>query len=281
MNQQTETIIIPTESSVIIQGTIHSAKINLKGVLIYFHGGGLIYGHRNDLPDPYIQKITQTGYTLISIDYLLAPETKLDIIHKIITTSLTWLFDNTLAKIDKPIYFFGRSSGGYLALYQAAHHFNEQISGVISFYGYYTLNDASFLMPNRHYLKYPKVSHSLLEKSVKHQPIVVGSIDQRFPLYLVARQNGSWIDLLIPDNETASNYSLTADDVNSIDSLFLVASAKDPDVPVTQSRRMANMNSNSHLEIINSNEHDFDRTNIEGAGDKVYSHLIAWLSIHN
>lgn len=281
MNQHFETMQIPIESPVPIEASYYPAVLNEKGLLIYFHGGGLIYGQRDDLPELYLKKFSQAGYSLMTLDYPLAPEMKLDAILEIITLTLDWLFTHQFAKKDKPIYLFGRSAGGYLALYQAVKHFNKQIMGVVCFYGYYTLNDANFILPNRHYLKYPKVSSVVAEKIVSDGPIVSAPINQRFPLYMAARQTGNWIDWLLPNQATASDYSLTLEEIKSINCLFLTASTKDPDVPTSQSRRMANANINSQLELVNSTDHDFDRTDIDRLGDQIYDKLIEWLSKQN
>lgn len=281
MNQNVETIQIPIESPVSIEATYYPAIQGQNGLIIYFHGGGLIYGQKDDLPTLYLEKLTLAGYSLLTLDYPLAPETKLDAILQIITLSLDWLFIHPIAEKDKPVYFFGRSAGGYLALYQAVKYFAEKITGVICFYGYYTLNDANFTLPNRYYLKYPKVNSAIVKQLILNQPIVSAPISQRFPLYMAARQTGNWVDWLLPDHATASDYSLTLEDIKSINRLFLTASTKDPDVPARQSLRMAHANVNSQLVMVNSIDHDFDRTDVEGLGSQIYDKLIEWLAKQN
>ena len=54
------------------------ADIPQKAVILYFHGGGLVYGSREDLPDFHIETLTNAGFTIISFDYPLAPESKID-----------------------------------------------------------------------------------------------------------------------------------------------------------------------------------------------------------
>ena len=42
--------------------------------VFYLHGGGLVYGERDDLPAPYVRAFADAGYTLVCADYPLAPE---------------------------------------------------------------------------------------------------------------------------------------------------------------------------------------------------------------
>ena len=52
----------------------------VKAAIIYFHGGGLLYGRRKDLPRPHLNTLTQAGYAIIAFDYPLAPAAKLEMI---------------------------------------------------------------------------------------------------------------------------------------------------------------------------------------------------------
>ena len=44
-----------------------------KARILYFHGGGLLYGSREDLPMLHISRLTQAGYEILAFDYPLAP----------------------------------------------------------------------------------------------------------------------------------------------------------------------------------------------------------------
>lgn len=52
--------------------------VTTKAKIFYFHGGGLLYGFRKDLPEKHISVITQAGYEIISFDYPLAPAADLE-----------------------------------------------------------------------------------------------------------------------------------------------------------------------------------------------------------
>ena len=51
-----------------------------KACILYFHGGGLLYGTKTDLPDFHVKTLTEAGYQIIAFDYPLAPAAKLDLI---------------------------------------------------------------------------------------------------------------------------------------------------------------------------------------------------------
>src|SRR6516162_1669907 len=46
-------------------------------VIVWIHGGGLIFGSRTMLPADERDEFLRSGYIVVSIDYRLAPETKL------------------------------------------------------------------------------------------------------------------------------------------------------------------------------------------------------------
>ena len=51
----------------------HEDSVSPKAVLLYFHGGGLLYGNREDLPEKHLRTFTEKGYVLAAMDYPLAP----------------------------------------------------------------------------------------------------------------------------------------------------------------------------------------------------------------
>ena len=51
----------------------HEDSVSPKAVLLYFHGGGLLYGNREDLPEKHLRTFTQKGYVIAAMDHPLAP----------------------------------------------------------------------------------------------------------------------------------------------------------------------------------------------------------------
>ena len=89
-------------------------------VVVYFHGGGFIFGNRDEgLEDVLRDKLLTHHYAVVSADHRLAPETKLDEILKDVSDVVKWLQKNGAKQfqIDSTkIAVLGGSAGGYLAL---------------------------------------------------------------------------------------------------------------------------------------------------------------------
>lgn len=88
-------------------------------VVVYFHGGGFVFGNRDEgLEDVLRDKLLAHNYAVVSADYRLAPETKLDEILKDVSDVVIWLREkNEQFQIDiNKIAIVGGSAAGYLAL---------------------------------------------------------------------------------------------------------------------------------------------------------------------
>ncbi|MCR8969371.1 alpha/beta hydrolase [Facklamia sp. 7083-14-GEN3] len=245
-------------------------------MLIYLHGGGLIFGQREDLPSEYIELLNNKGYSILALDYLLAPESNLEQIINLLIKTLEWYQNEgyQLAEQSDPAYYlFGRSAGGYLALQLATKMSSEWLKAIINFYGYYKLNDANFIYPNPYHNKAAKVSKELVETFVQSNPISNGKQNERYLIYLYCRQVGNWIDFLTDD---PSKFSLTQEQIVQLPPLLLVHADKDPDVPIQQSKQLNKFANQSQLIEVASADHDFDRTNLI-KGREVYQQVIEWL----
>ncbi len=118
-----------------------TASNDARRIVFYLHGGGLVYGERDDLPSPYVRAITDAGSTLVCADYPLAPETALpDIVDALYETWRTEVA-GPIERGDCIDYLlFGRSAGAYLALLLAREirlrgQDLPQPAGIMSFYG--------------------------------------------------------------------------------------------------------------------------------------------------
>ena len=76
------TYTFQTNGGLSINADYYPAAKNEKNVtILYFHGGGLMYGQRQDLPDVYRRMFSDAGYNFLAFDYPLAPESSLADIH--------------------------------------------------------------------------------------------------------------------------------------------------------------------------------------------------------
>jgi acetyl esterase/lipase len=63
----------------------------IRPAILYIHGGALIMGNRSWLNPVQVQKYLGAGYTIISIDYRLAPQTKLNEIIDDVDEAYRWV----------------------------------------------------------------------------------------------------------------------------------------------------------------------------------------------
>ena len=91
----------------------------VRPVIVWIHGGALIMGHRDWIPSQIRELAEQKGYALVSIDYRLAPETKLPAIIDDIEAAFRWLAEDGARRFrldPNRIVVSGGSAGGYLTL---------------------------------------------------------------------------------------------------------------------------------------------------------------------
>ena len=249
---------ILTDSSPIIEASIYIPENTTKEAIIYLHGGGLVFGQRDDLPLAYIEAFTNAGHPVITLDYLLAPEVKLPTIlatlkqtlEKTIEILSSWGFSSDYA-------LMGRSAGSYLAALLIKEGFTPK--HLISFYGYYTLDVPAFRQPNPQYLVFPRVAPMEVEALIEQKPIVSGEMFKRYPIYLSGRQFGNWLPKILPSLRDVATFSLNEDTLKSFPPTIFVHSTQDSDVPYELSRMASTLVPTNQLISIEGNEHDFDR----------------------
>ena len=92
----------------------------LHPVVIFFHGGGFVFGNRDQGLNVILkEKLLANNYAVVSADYRLAPETKLDEILKDVSDIIKWIRLNGEQDFNidtSKIVTAGGSAGGYLAL---------------------------------------------------------------------------------------------------------------------------------------------------------------------
>ncbi|MBU3144885.1 alpha/beta hydrolase [Clostridium sp. CF012] len=272
-----------TEENIELTLNLYRAQKYRRNItIIYFHGGGLLYGVRDDLPQIYIDKFLNSGYDLLALDYPLAPESKIDIILKSSYEEILYYLKNhevVFELTNKKYVLFGRSSGAYLCFMMCDMLIeNDDLMpmAIISLYGYARLDEDQFNTPSKFYNKLPKLSSKSLEKFISDTPVTYCPINLRFSLYIKARQEGTWVkDICKEENPT--KYSLDYEKLKSFPPTILTASTLDPDVPYRISKTLRNLIPNSHLITIYGEVHDFDRDINNDSGILTYEEIIKWL----
>ncbi|WP_426351163.1 alpha/beta hydrolase [Alloiococcus sp. CFN-8] len=275
---------IKTTLTTKLRVSLYRSSVMDKGItILYFHGGGLLYGVREDLPEEYISLFLKNGYNLLAFDYPLAPEAPLSMIVQSVQESFQWFKNeaSTLLGIDSSKFFlFGRSAGGYLCYLLSKYLMTSEYNlplGIISFYSYYGLEEKEFYTPSSHYLKLPKIPESILSELLSPEPITHGPISSRFSIYVYGRQTGTWLKLLGIPQEEVKNYSLTEEELSNLPPIFLTASTTDQDVPYRVSKRLSKALANATLHTVYGLDHDFDRDIKNKVGYETYEKLILWM----
>lgn len=257
-----------------------SNDVETKAIILYFHGGGLVFGQRDDLPEKYIELFTENGLAILAVDYPLAPQKKLPAILKISNQITDYFVHQFLPQQKLKNYFImGRSAGGFLTLSTAlyASDFENKALGLLSLYGYYSLASAEFSIPSSYYLNYPKIKEQSLSHIIAKEELVTEGNQERFLLYLSARQKGDWMNLLLSSPNQKREFSLSKEKIKTLAPLFLAAAKNDPDVPSRQSRQLANFHPSAELVLYDSDEHDFDRTQQQTFGIDLYEKMLSWI----
>ncbi len=256
--------------------------------LFYIHGGGMLYGERDDLPQPYVRMILDAGYTLISADYPLAPEASLP--RAIESLTATWT-EHVGGALEDGQYrawcLFGRSAGANLALLlqrELARQGAIAPLGILDFYGYHDLTDPALSAPAKAYLTLPEVTRSQVDAIAgKHdEPPTTGAKALRWSLYVYARQHeGSWLRMMgLDDPAEAERWSLSSGDIAALPPLFITASTGDADVPIKQSKTLWRAAPHAVMHQVYYLEHDFDRDISNPAGREAYEKALAFLQKH-
>ena len=117
---------------------------------VWIHGGALIMGHRDSVPDRIKTLLSVAGYAIASIDYRLAPETQLAEIIADVEDSFRWLRENSARlRIDSTkTAVLGGSAGGYLAL-TTGFRTTPPPQAIVSLWGYGDLVGDWYSPPQR------------------------------------------------------------------------------------------------------------------------------------
>ncbi len=258
---------------------------NRNVAIFYLHGGGLLYGERNDLPETYVRMFTDAGYTLVCADYPLAPESSLE--QTVATIVDIWRASIGQALQNEKLRgycLFGRSTGANLALLldRELRRRNEtEPLAILDFYGYHDLSDPALSEPAAAYTALPEVSRAQVDAVIDKSDgaPMQGSKAARWSLYVYARQHkGAWLDFMgLKSEEAVSRWSLGADDIAALPPIFISASTGDADIPLGQSKALWRAAPYAAMHQVYYLEHDFDRDTTNPAGREAYEAALAFL----
>lgn len=268
--------------SLTLQYTLYHTEPSSKPCIIYLHGGGLIYGTRNDLPTSRLDQLLSEGYSLLAIDYPLAPQSPLETIIESVYQSVLWYLQmaDHLPIDQKDYLLWGRSSGAYL-MFRATdlllqnHHTLPK--ALINFYGYADFNHDLFF-ESRQLKGRPKLSEKMVVPLIDEKgPLVDDPSMKRVLLYEYARQHNAWMTLLGIKNIKAPLFNTASERLSQFPRSFNTASSGDEDVPFSSSKNIAKAIPHSLFVPVYHLPHDFDTNQDDPQVDSVYERLLEWL----
>ncbi len=233
-----------------IKADVHRPDDDIsRPVVVWIHGGALIMGHRASVPRRVRRMMLDAGFLIVSIDYRLAPETKLPAIIEDIEDAFAWvrasgasLFGADVGRIA----VMGGSAGGYLTL-TSGYRVRPRPDVLVSFWGYGDLIGDWYSQPSPH-ARHHHVR--MTREEAFHQvsgPPISDSRNRQGnggAFYQHCRQHGIWPKAVSgwdPRDEAAKfNPFMPVKNVTSdYPPTLLIHGDQDTDVPYEQSVMMA------------------------------------------
>ncbi len=224
-----------------------SAQGARRPAVVWIHGGALIMGSRKWPDARFFAELRQRGFVIVSIDYRLAPETKLPGIIEDGQDAWRWVRQVGARRfgIDPDrLATAGGSAGGYLTL-MTGFCLEPRPRALVSYYGYGDITTPWYSKPDEFYRRQPLVpkeeAYRCVGSRVLSEP---PTPNQRGRFYLYCRQQGiwpkevaghdphsesKWFDPYCPIRNVTAKYPPT----------FLVHGTDDTDVPYAESKNMA------------------------------------------
>jgi acetyl esterase/lipase len=260
-------------------------------ILIYIHGGALIMGSRGWIRPTQLERYLADGFAIVSIDYRLAPKTRLAAIVEDLRDAFDWARSEAAArfKLDHSrIAVVGHSAGGYLALL-SGYRVDPRPRAIVSYYGYGDVAGAWYSRPDPFYRQQPLVPEVEARAAVGTRPISDGSgplAEARHRFYLYCRQQGLWPREVVgadPDASPAAfdPFCPIRNVTPGFPPTLLLHGDRDTDVPYEQSvqmaARLAEIGVQHELITIRDGGHGFDhepnRPDVAAAIDRAHDFL--------
>lgn len=217
-------------------------------VIVWIHGGALILGHRKSVEPKVLRLAEEHGWALVSLDYRLAPETKLPDLISDIEAAFDWLAGDGAGRFrldPERIVVVGGSAGGYLTLI-TGYRVQPQPKALVAFYGYGDLMGDWYSTPSPH-ARHNVKTISREEAGEQTDGTVISDARQRKGngglIYLHYRQNGIWPEKVSGfDRATIAQKIAPFEPVRNVTADFpptlLIHGTNDTDVPFEQSTLM-------------------------------------------
>jgi len=265
--------------------------------VLFIHGGGLVMGQRKMLDPGHVRLFHQAGFHTVSIDYRLAPETRLPGIVEDIQDAWQWLRQEAAGTGIDPdrIAVAGHSAGAFLTLL-SGYRLDPPPAALVSMAGYGKLTHAEFTQPSPYYLQ----AHALVDEREALKSVGAGTISSSGPndsmghysgrglFYLCCRQQGTWLGEVSGHNPGDQDWFTQYEPLRNVSAAYpptmLLHGEADTDVPYDQSvlmqRELARQGI-AHQFISNPNwGHAFLYALEDPSVDQAFAQVTAFLKHH-
>lgn len=278
-----------------IRADVHLPARSASGphpVLMWIHGGALIFGGRQGLPR-IAPELLAAGVVIVSIDYRLAPETRLPELVDDVADAYRWICRDgpELFNADPHrVAVAGGSAGGYLALLTGCRVSPRPVA-LVSFWGYGDIIGPWYSEPSsapRHHTVTTNRENAFKQVS---GPAIANDRDRKGDgqlFYIYCRQQGLWpwaVTGWDPHREAEKFYPyMPLKNVTpAYPPTLLIHGNKDTDVPYQQSVMMAEELKRNGVEHdiveVKGAEHGLDHADPKLVA-LVYQHAVTFLLDH-
>lgn len=219
--------------------------------VLWIHGGALIMGDRDvqgwEPLERQLDRYLKAGYVVISIDYRLAPETKLPAIIEDLRDAYTWVRERGPKEfhVDPDrIAVIGWSAGGYLTL-MSGFCVEPRPKALVAFYGYGDIIGPWYSETDPFYNQEPRVTEEEARRGIEDRPVSRSRFDdEREQFYVFCRQRGLWpLEVVgkdpLKEKDAFTRYCPLQNVSPEYPPTLLLHGDKDSDVPYEQSVLMA------------------------------------------
>ena len=217
-------------------------------VVLWLHGGALIMGSRSGVPQQLKDLAERENYIIVSLDYRLAPETKLPEIVEDIRDGVDWVRNagpNLFQADPQHLVVAGASAGGYLSLMTGT--FEHPPNALVSYWGFGDIVGDWTTKPSPAYRKGKLIERASALAGVGQIPITETNQANgrgRSTYFLYLKQTGLWVSEVSgwdPDHdiEKLKPYCPVQNVTKEYPPTLFLHGTADTDVPVEQTQLMA------------------------------------------